>query len=141
MDPYKEFVKLMLPVEVRESFELVKVDIATYPSDTKTDELGEMHIYLDEDNRTPDNRTDLTPNGFFPAIKISDYPIRGHKVTLHIRRRRWTAAEGHNISTDWDNLVQEPSRLSPDFVTFLKAIRRELSTDSTLLREVLLHKR
>ena len=69
MDPYKEFVKLMLPVEVRESFELVKVDITTYPSDTKTDELGEMHIYLDEDNRTPDNRTDLTPNGFFPAIK------------------------------------------------------------------------
>ena len=141
MDPYKEFVKLMLPVEVRESFEFVKVDINTYPSDTKTDELGEMHIYLDEENRTPDNRTDLTPNGFFPAIKINDYPIRGHKVTLHIRRRRWTDPEGHNISTDWDNIVQEHSRLSPDFVTFLKAIRRELSTDSTLLREVLLHQR
>ena len=46
MNPYKEFVKLMLPVEVRESLELVKVDITTYPSDTKTDELGEMHIYL-----------------------------------------------------------------------------------------------
>ena len=55
MDPYKEFVKLMLPVEVRESFELVKVDITTYPSDTKTDELGEMHIYLNEDNRIPCN--------------------------------------------------------------------------------------
>lgn len=139
MDPYKEFVKLMLPVEARESFELVKVDITTYPSDTKTDELGEMHIYLDEDNRTPDNRRDLTPNGFFPAIKINDYPIRGHKVTLHIRRRRWTAPEGYNI--DWDNIVQEHSRLSPDFITFLKAIRRELSTDSTFLREFLLHKR
>lgn len=119
----------------------MKVDVTTYPSDTKTDELGEMHIYLDEDNRTPENRTDLTPNGFFPAIKINDYPIRGHKVTLHIRRRRWTDPEGHNISTDCDNIVQEHSRLSPDFVTFLKAIRRELSTDSTLLREVLLHKR
>ena len=141
MDPYKEFVKLMLPVEVRESLELVKIDITTYPSDTKTDELGEMHIYLDEDNRTPDNRTNLTPNGFFPAIKINDYPIRGHKVTLHICRRRWTDPKGHNISTDWDNIVQEHSRLSPDFVTFLKAIRRELSTDSTLLREVLLYKR
>lgn len=40
MDPYKEFVKLMLPVEVRETFELVKVDVVTYPSDTKTDALG-----------------------------------------------------------------------------------------------------
>lgn len=39
MDPYKEFVKLMLPVEVRESFELVKVEVVTYPSDTKTDAL------------------------------------------------------------------------------------------------------
>lgn len=36
MDPYKEFVKLMLPVEERESFELVKVEVNTYPSDTKT---------------------------------------------------------------------------------------------------------
>ena len=35
MDPYKEFVKLMLPVEERESFELVKVEGNTYPSDTK----------------------------------------------------------------------------------------------------------
>lgn len=97
MNPYKEFVKLMLPVEVRESFELVKVEVNTYPSDTKTDELGEMHIYLDEES-TP-------PKG----------------------------------STDWDNMVQEHSRLSPDFVTFLKEIRRELSTDRALLREVLLH--
>lgn len=139
MDPYKEFVKLMLPVEVRESFELVKVEVNTYPSDTKTDELGEMHIYLDEEDRAPDDRTDLTPNGFFPAIKIDDYPIRGHKVTLHVRRRRWTDSEGHNVSTNWDNIVKEYSRLSPDFVTFLKEIRRELSTDRTLLGEVLLH--
>lgn len=36
MDPYKEFVKLMLPVEERESFELVKVEVNTYSSDTKT---------------------------------------------------------------------------------------------------------
>ena len=139
MNPYKEFVKLMLPVEVRESFELVKVEVNTYPSDTKTDELGEMHIYLDEESTPPKGRTDLTPNGFFPAIKINDYPIRGHKVTLHVRRRRWTDPEGHNVSTDWDNMVQEHSRLSPDFVTFLKEIRRELSTDRALLREVLLH--
>ena len=118
MNPYKEFVKLMLPVEVRESFELVKVEVNTYPSDTKTDELGEMHIYLDEESTPPKGRTDLTPNGFFPAIKINDYPIRGHKVTLHVRRRRWTDPEGHNVSTDWDNMVQEHSRLSPDFVTF-----------------------
>lgn len=90
MDLYKEFVKQKLPVEVRESFELVKIDVITYPSDTKTDELGEMHIYLNEDNRTPENSTDLTLNGFFPTIKIKDYPICGHKVTLHVRRRRWT---------------------------------------------------
>ena len=40
----------MLPVEVRGSFVLVKVEIVTYPSLTKTDELGEMHIYLDREN-------------------------------------------------------------------------------------------
>ena len=108
----------MLPVEVQESLELVKVDVITYPSDTKTDELGKIHIYLDKDNRTPENRTDLTLNGFFPTIRINDYPIRGHKVTLHVRRRRWIDSDGHNVSTDWDNIVQEHSRLSPDFVIF-----------------------
>lgn len=83
MDPYVQLVKLVLPPEVSESFELKKVEVEKVSG-------GDMlHIYLDEDRATPDNRTDLRPNGFYPEMLIRDFPIRDHKVTLHVRRRRW----------------------------------------------------
>jgi hypothetical protein len=52
-----------------------------------------IHLYLDENNLTPDNREDLRPNGFTPAKTFHDFPIRGQEVLLHVRRRRWLDAE------------------------------------------------
>ncbi|WP_422663669.1 ISAon1 family transposase N-terminal region protein, partial [Sphingobacterium sp. UBA6645] len=48
----------------------------------------------------------LESKGFMPSTEISDFPIRGQKVTLHIRRRRWTVLDtGEIITRDW-NLVR-----------------------------------
>ncbi|WP_422663668.1 ISAon1 family transposase N-terminal region protein [Sphingobacterium sp. UBA6645] len=53
---------------------------------------------------------------------MSDFPIRGQKVTLHIRRRRWTVLDtGDIITRDW-NLVREGARMTTEFGLFLKKI-------------------
>lgn len=56
------------------------------------------------------------------SSEIKDFPIRGHKVTLHIKRRRWTVvASGTIITRDW-NLVRDGARMTTEFGLFLKGI-------------------
>jgi len=56
-----------------------------------------------------------------PSTEISDFPIRGQKVTLNIRRR-WTVLDtGQIITRDW-NLVRERTRMTTEFGLFLKKI-------------------
>jgi hypothetical protein len=62
--------------------------------------------------------------GFFPEIVIQDFPIRGHKVFLHIRRRRWLNTETSKvIYRNW-TLVEKGTRMTGEFAAFLKEINR-----------------
>jgi len=84
----------------------------------------ELHIHLDEKNIVPSGYENikLESKGFMPASEIKDFPIRGQKVTLHIRRRRWTVLDTQKIITrDW-NLVREGARMTTEFGLFLKGI-------------------
>lgn len=64
----------------------------------------------------------LESKGFIAATEIKDFPIRGQKVTLHIRRRRWRVLATQKIITrDW-NLVHEGARMTTEFGLFLKGI-------------------
>ncbi|WP_434432803.1 ISAon1 family transposase N-terminal region protein [Sphingobacterium spiritivorum] len=49
----------------------------------------ELHIHLDEKNIAPSGyeNSKLESKGFMPVTRIKDFPIRGQKVTLHIKRR------------------------------------------------------
>ena len=58
-----------------------------------------IHLYLDENEQKPDDGADLRPNGFTRESVFHDFPIRGHEVLLHVRRRRWLDADGHNVMT------------------------------------------
>ena len=78
-----------------------------------------IHLYLDENDLTPDNRDDLRPNGFTPAKTFHDFPIRGQEVLLHVRRRRWLDADNHNIMSEFD-FIQESTRCSKELADFLK---------------------
>ena len=78
-----------------------------------------IHIYLDENEKTPDDRTDLRPNGFTRERTFHDFPIRGQEVLLHVRRRRWLDTEEHNVMTECD-FVQESTRCSKELAAFLK---------------------
>lgn len=85
---------------------------------------GELNIYLDERNIAPSDyeNSKLESKGFMPVSQIKDFPIRGQKVTLHIRRRRWTLLDTREIITrDW-NLVHEGARMTTEFGLFLKGI-------------------
>ena len=81
--------------------------------------MNVVHLYLDENALTPDNRVDLLPNGFTPAKTFHDFPIRGQEVLLHVRRRRWLDAEGRNVMSEFD-FIQESTRCSKELADFLK---------------------
>ncbi|HEU0228674.1 MAG TPA: transposase, partial [Arachidicoccus soli] len=65
--------------------------------------------------------------GFFPSITIQDFPLRGQRVFLHIKRRRWMKMEGEEkrsiITRDW-NVVSKGTRMTKEFAAFLKECRR-----------------
>jgi len=96
---YETLVCLILPEGILEYFELINV------SQTETG----LNIYLEEKNIVPadyENKR-LESKGFLPETRIQDFPIRGHKVTLCIKRRRWEVKETAAIITrDW-NLVRK----------------------------------
>jgi len=84
----------------------------------------ELHIHLDEKNTVPSGyeNSKLESKGFMPVSQIKDFPIRGQKVTLHIKRRRWTVLDTQQIVTrDW-NLVRQGARMTTEFGLFLKGI-------------------
>ena len=115
-DSFTELLKLLLPAIVVEYFELT--------SYKKGDEV--LHLYLKEINSIPKEYRDhkLSSKGFFAEITVQDFPIRGHKVYLHITRRRWLSEDtGKVVFRDW-NLVADGTRVTQEFASFLKEINR-----------------
>ena len=110
MNPqYEILAKCLLPTHMLEWFELTNVEVKpkenTATQDTQSEEspVNIIHLYLDENNLTPDNREDLRPNGFTPAKTFHDFPIRGQEVLLHVRRRRcWLDTEILHLQTGQD---------------------------------------
>ena len=105
--------KVILPKEMTEYFDLTKVRTDEYNGEPR------IHLYLDEKDKAPDDRTDLSPNGFYEESCMNDFPIREYRTVLHVRRRRWKDAEGKSVSKDWQ-MVAKGTRYSKEFATFLK---------------------
>ena len=126
MNPqYEILARCLLPTHMLEWFDLTNVEVKSTEKsatqDTQSDEspVNVIHLYLDENELTPDNREDLRPNGFTPAKTFHDFPIRGQEVLLHVRRRRWLDTEGHNVMSEFD-FIQESTRCSKELADFLK---------------------
>lgn len=95
-NPYIELAECLLPEEMVEYFDVVKVEIEGYG-------IGQ-----------------LRPNGFYEESVVRDYPVRGRKMSFHIKRRRWIDTEtSRSVSRQWD-LVAEGTRFSKEFAAFLK---------------------
>jgi hypothetical protein len=112
---HETLVRLILPEGILEYFEL---------TDVSHSENGQFNIYLEEKSLPPSGyeKAQLESKGFLPETAIQDFPIRGHKVALCIKRRRWEVkASGEIITRDWD-LVRKGARMTTEFGTFLKGI-------------------
>ena len=117
-DSYIDLVKLLLPEILVNNFELT--------SFTKDEKEEILHLYLKEIYSIPkEYRTEkISSKGFFPEITVQDFPIRGHRVFLHITRRRWLNEDtGKVVFRDW-NLVADGTRITDEFASFLKEIGR-----------------
>ena len=111
-NPYIELAECLLPEEMVEYFEVVKVE--------KTKET--LDVTLEERDNGVDgyNPGQLRPNGFYEESIVRDYPVRGRKMSFHIKRRRWVDTEtDKSVSRRWD-LVAEGTRFSKEFAAFLK---------------------
>ena len=113
MEKYRLLVECLLPEHMLDWFDLKDVFVEQ-KKETKL-----VHIYLDENELRPDDRTDIRPNGFTRESVFHDFPIRGHEVLLHIRRRRWLDSENHNVMTECE-FIQESTRCSTELAAFLK---------------------
>lgn len=107
-------VKALLPTEVFDYFEIVKVDI----------EDRVIDVHLDELNLIPEEylKEKLISKGFHEPAVFQDFPLRGKAVYLHVRRRKWLVENsGKIISRQWD-LSAKGTRYTKDFATFLKEL-------------------
>lgn len=115
-ESYRDILKLLLPSIIIENFELT--------SNKTTEEV--MHLYLQEINQIPKEfeSQKLESKGFFDEITVQDFPIRGHKVFLHIKRRRWYSyTQEKVVYRNWD-LVADGTRITKEFAAFLKELNR-----------------
>ena len=117
-EQYQSLVKLLLPTEIFDYFEIIKID-----SDPSA-----IQVYLDEQVIKPEQYSNekLTSKGFHPESVIQDYPLRDKAVFLHVRRRRWLVDSTKEIvSRDW-NSVAEGTRYTQGFADFLKELFGQL---------------
>jgi len=107
-------ISLLLPEGILDYFDLIKVD---------KDSAG-LNIYLEEKNISPEGyqKQELASKGLLPEARIQDFPIRGQKVALCVKRRRWTVVKtGKIITRDWDIIIKG-TRMTTEFGLFLKGI-------------------
>lgn len=111
---YLSLIKLILPEELFEYFDLTNLEVKD----------NQVHAYLEELNINPIEYEDekLSSKGFHSPIVIQDFPIRNKPLFLHIKRRRWLIeSSGEVVSRNW-NTVAKGTRLTKDFATFLKGL-------------------
>lgn len=119
-DSYLSFLKFTLPEQLLEYFEL------TSHSQEKEEKGATLHLYLQEVNTIPTEYSTLklSSKGFFEEVTIQDFPIRGQKVLLHIKRRRWLNEDtGKVVFRNW-TLIAQGTRITKNFAAFFKEISR-----------------
>ena len=81
-------------------------------------------IFLEEKNEAPCEYSNMKveSKGFYEPVVVQDFPIRGKKLFLNIRRRRWIVKDdGRYVNRNW-KLVAEGCRMTHDFASFLKEL-------------------
>jgi hypothetical protein len=120
MDLLHQLASLMLPSQILDYFEVVKVQQSSTLIEINLDELYPASY---KDN------ADIESKGFMDATTITDFPIRDHKLLLHIRRRRWLNRKDGVSFCRPISLVAEGTCYSKEFAAFLKDTYGEFPSD------------
>lgn len=114
MNAYIDLLKILLPELLITHFDLTSHQIE-----------GEvLHFHFEEKPDIPKEFSSslVIAHGFHKEITIQDFPVRGKKVFLHIKRRRWLNKQSKKIiQRDW-NLVAQGTRMTVEFAAFLKVL-------------------
>lgn len=105
---------LFLPQGLGELFNMVRFERTDKAYDIWLDEKKE----LSEEDRRNHN---IVARGYTDYVVIQDYPVRGRPVYLHMRKNKWwNKATGEIFSYNLELPNEEGTRLSAEFVSFLK---------------------
>ena len=66
-------------------------------------------VFFEEKNIAPPSsqKHELELKGFLPEVRIQDFPIRGQKVALCVKRRLWKVLSTNTtITRDWDFVIK-----------------------------------
>jgi len=116
LDPYIDLLKILLPELLITHFDLAG-------HQTQGDVL---HLHFEEKSAIPKefSSRQVIAHGFHKEITIQDFPVRGKKVFLHIKRRRWLNKQNKQVvQRDW-NLVAQGTRMTVEFAAFLKVLNQ-----------------
>jgi hypothetical protein len=111
-----ELLRTFLPDWLFDYFEVAKLE-----QDSES-----LHVHLDENRVIPEDyagRT-LISHGFTDSVTVQDFPIKGKAVYLHLRRRKWLDVNTNEILSRKFDIVHQGTRLTKEFVSFLKATNR-----------------
>lgn len=114
MDSYIDLLKVLLPELLVTHFDIVKHE----------SQKDILHLYFEEKKTIPKEFLSeiIISHGFHKETTIQDFPIRGKKVYLHIKRRRWLEKNSNQVvQRDW-NLVAQGTRMTIEFAAFLKVL-------------------
>lgn len=102
----EQLAHLVLPKEILDNFDIVKIE-----TDESDIDAMSLTIHLDERmNAYLQKSEEYESKGFMDAVRITDFPIRDHKVILVLRRRRWkTRKLERHLSTVLVLPNQEPA--------------------------------
>lgn len=112
----KELIKLMFPEGLLDYFEVKRWEKGA----------SAYVFYLDEMNIVPEGfkKTDLESKGFYNEESMNDFPLRGNKCVLKLRRRKWIEkSSGNIVNRDW-SIVSKGTRITEEFSIFLKELNR-----------------
>ena len=110
-DYLQALAQVVLPTEILDYFSITGIAQTT----------TEIHISLDERmNKALSNDAHFESKGFMEVANVTDFPIRDHKVTLVLRRRRWKNKETGETFADRISVTESGTRYSKEFAAFLK---------------------
>lgn len=114
MEAAKELIKMLLPEDLRDSFDIVDVK---KDSNTITITLEEQDLI-----KQPQAGHEYEKNGFYEAKRVEDYPIRSSKVVLMVKRRRWIdRTAGVSVGNEYDT-VARGTRMAKELALFFQGL-------------------